>query len=227
MLSSANTGILFSNTLFKICVRKVGDDMSKQDIAKQTIQAAGGIVKAAELVAAGLTKYDVTYLCNRGYIERVRHGYYKLSDAKALSEPALIAKLIPEGIVCVESALFYYGYSDFSPRTWTLAVPRILSRTKLKEVLVPIKAYFVQKGYLDIGKTSGDFDGITLPIYDRERTICDCFKYRSRLDSELFNKALNAYVADDEKNLGTLSSYAKQLRIYRKVMDVMEVLLND
>lgn len=200
--------------------------MSKQDIVRQTIQAAGGVAKTSELVGAGLTKYDVTYLCNRGHIERVRHGYYKLLDTKAPSEPALIAKLVPEGIVCVESALFYYGYSDFSPRVWTLAIPRSISRTRLKEVPVPIKAYFVQKNYLDIGKSTGDFDGITLPIYDRERTICDCFRHRARLDSELFNKALNAYAADREKNLVNLSSYAKQMRVYSKVMDVMGVLLN-
>ncbi len=31
-------------------------------------------------------------------------------------EEALISKLLPQGIVCVESALFYYGYSDFAPR---------------------------------------------------------------------------------------------------------------
>jgi len=200
--------------------------MSKQNIAKQTIQASGGIAKTSEFVAAGLTNYDVTNLCNHGYIERVRHGYYKLPDAKVLPEPALIAKLIPEGIVCMESALFYYGYSDFSPRVWTLAILRSFSRTRLKEVPVPIKAYFVQKNYLDIGITTGDFDGITLPIYDRERTICDCFRHRARLDSELFNRALNAYAADSEKNLVNLSAYAKQMRVYSKVMDVMEVLLN-
>ena len=200
--------------------------MSKQDIAKQTIQAAGGVAKAAELVMAGLTKYDVTHLCSCGHIERVRHGYYKLPDTKMLSEPTLIAKLLPEGTVCMESALFYYGYSDFSPRVWTLAVPRSFSRTRLKETIVPIKPYFVQKNCLDIGKAAGNFDGTTLPVYDRERTICDCFKYRARLDSELFNKALNAYAADSKKNLAHLSSYAKQLRVYKKVMNVMEVLLN-
>lgn len=63
-------------------------------------------------------------------------------------------------------------------------------------------------------------------MYDRERTICDCFKYRSRLDNEVFNKALNAYVKDDKKNLNNLSAYAKKLRVYKKVMELMEVLLN-
>ena len=71
-----------------------------------------------------------------------------------------------------------------------------------------------------------DFAGVLLPVYDRERTICDCFKYRSRLDNEIFNKALNAYVNDEEKNLQNLSVYAKKLRVHKKVTELMEVLLN-
>lgn len=80
----------------------------------------------------------------------------------------------------MESALFYYGYSDFSPRQWSIAVPRTFSRTKLKIDSLTTKVYSVQ-----------------LAVYDRERTICDRFKYRT-----------------------------KKMRVYKKLMDVMEALLN-
>jgi hypothetical protein len=63
-------------------------------------------------------------------------------------------------------------------------------------------------------------------MYDRERTICDCFKYRSRLDHETFNKAINAYAKDKEKDLENLSTYAKKLRVHKKVTELLEVLLN-
>lgn len=89
-----------------------------------------------------------------------------------------------------------------------------------------MKAYYIQKEYMELGKTVDSFNGVQLPIYDRERTICDCFKYRTKLDHEIFNKALNAYAADEERNLGNLSKYAKKMRLYAKVMNVMEVLLN-
>lgn len=46
------------------------------------------------------------------------------------------------------------------------------------------------------------------------------------MDSELFNKAINAYVADNKKNLANLSKYAKEMKIYKKVNELMEVLLN-
>ena len=80
--------------------------------------------------------------------------------------------------------------------------------------------------YNDPQKTTGTFNGVKLPVYDRERTICDCFKYRTKLDNEIFNKAVNAYVADEKKNLANLSKYAKEMGVYKKMMSVMEVLLN-
>ena len=89
-----------------------------------------------------------------------------------------------------------------------------------------ICAITVQPEIYELGKTTADFNGIILPIYDRERTICDCFKYRSRLDNEIFNKALNAYANDPQKELRNLSKYAKKLRVHKKVTELMEVLLN-
>lgn len=73
---------------------------------------------------------------------------------------------------------------------------------------------------------TADFNGVQLAVYDRERTICDCFKFRSQLDSEVFNKALNAYAKDEQKNLANLITYAKKLRVYKKVEEIMEVLLS-
>ena len=200
--------------------------MDNRKIAKKIIESKGGIAKSADFVAAGMRAVDVVNLCNAGYLDRVRHGYYQLAEQESSSEEQLLATLIPKGIVCVESALFHYGYSDFSPRKWSIAVPRSMSRTKLEIAALPLQAYYMQPDLYELGKTVGDFGGVSLPVYDRERTICDCFKYRTRLDNELFNKALNAYANDKKKNLNSLSAYAKKLRVYKKVIELMEVLLN-
>lgn len=194
--------------------------------AKQVVMEKGGIAKSADFVHAGISAADVINMCNAGYLARIRHGYYQLAESDPISEEQLIAVLLPEGVVCVESALFYYGYSDFSPRKWSIAVPRTITRTKLNVDGLALQTYYVQPEIYEIGRIMGDFTGVMLPVYDRERTICDCFKYRSRLDSEIFNRALNAYAKDTRKNLQNLSLYAKKLRVYKKVMELMEVLLN-
>lgn len=200
--------------------------MDIREVARAVVESRGGIAKSADFVAAGIRAVDVVNLCNAGYLDRVRHGYYQMAEQHETAEEQMLATLIPQGIVCVESALFHYGYSDFAPRKWSIAVPRSVSRAKLEVDALPVQTYFVQRDLYELGKTTGDFDGVTLPVYDRERTICDCFKYRSRLDNELFSKALNAYANDPKKNLSNLSVYAKKLRVYKKVIELMEVLLN-
>lgn len=195
-------------------------------IINDTVIENGGIAKTSDFVAQGINAKDIIKLCNEGYLTRIRQGYYRLAGDSYSSEEQMIKTLIPEGVVCMESALFHYGYSDFTPRKWSIAVPRTISRKKLDIDCIPIQTYYVQKSLYEIGKTVDDFSGVILSVYDRERTICDCFKFRSRIDSETFNKALNAYANDEKKNLGRLSEYAKKLRVYNKVMELMGVLLN-
>ena len=199
--------------------------MDKETLSKQVIIEKGGIAKTSDFVAAGIPAVDVVNLCNTGYLERIRHGYYQLADWDIPSEERLLATLIPKAIVCVESALFHYGYSDFAARKWSIAVPRSMSRTKLDVDVLALQTYYVQPEIYELGRVTDDFYGVELSVYDRERTICDCFKYRSRLDHGIFNKALNAYAKDEKKNLQNLSIYAKKLRVYKKVNELMSVLL--
>lgn len=200
--------------------------MDIRELAKEVIADKGGIAKSADFVAAGIRAADVVNMCNAGYLGRVRHGYYALAEKNIISQEQLLATLIPKGIVCAESALFHYGYSDFAPCKWSIAVPRSMSRTKLDVNALALRPYYVQSDLYELGKSTGNFNGVTLSVYDRERTICDCFKYRSRLDNGIFNKALNAYADDANKNLRNLSAYAEKLRVHKKVTELMEVLLS-
>lgn len=134
--------------------------MDKIEAVKSIIKNNGGIAKTADFVAESFSNYDVANLCKEGYIERVRHGYYQLSEQEDIKEEQMLAPLLPESIICVESVLFYYGYSDIAPRQWTIAVPRTFSRTKLKIDSLVTKVYFVQPALFEIGKTTGDFNGV-------------------------------------------------------------------
>ncbi len=98
--------------------------MNRIETAKNTIKNNNGIAKTADFITEGLTNYDVANLCKKGYLDRIRHGYYQLAEQEDIKEEQVLASLLPESIVCVESALFYYGYSDFSPRQWSIAVPQ-------------------------------------------------------------------------------------------------------
>ena len=137
--------------------------MDIREVARAVVASRGGIAKSADFVAAGIRAVDVVNLCNAGYLDRVRHGYYQMAEQQETAEEQMLATLIPQGIVCVESALFHYGYSDFAPRKWSIAVPRSVSRAKLDVDALPVQTYFVQQNLYELGKTTGDFDGVTSP----------------------------------------------------------------
>ena len=197
------------------------------DIEKisSVINTAGGMARTADFNKAGYPNYMVSDLCKQGIIERVRNGYYSLPKQDEREEET-IARLFPDCAVCLDSALFHYGYSDRTPLEWHLAATRNATRSRFRIDYPPIRSYMVSDKLFALGVVNEDWNGVTLLVYDRERTICDCFKHRAQMDSEIFAKAVNAYAADDKKNLGNLSQYAKKMRVYTKVTDLMEVLLN-
>lgn len=199
--------------------------MSTHVALNDVFKKSNGIVRTADFKAYGISTQEVAKLCKEGRLLRIKHGYYQSADDYYLPEEQILASLLPEAVVCLESALFHYGYSDLTPRAWSVMVLRNISLNKLEIEGLELDVHFVSKDLYDIGKTTADFNGVQLAIYDRERTICDCFKFRSQLDSEVFNKALNAYAKDEQKNLANLITYAKKLRVYKKVKDIMEVLL--
>jgi len=139
--------------------------MNKIDAIRNIIQINGGIVKTSQLNEIGIENYELTRLCESGELERIKHGYYQLANCAEISEEKMIATFLTDGIVCMESALFYYGYSDKTPLVWTIAVSRNISKSKIKIENFPCKIYFVQDDKLEIGKAEGIFNGIELAVY--------------------------------------------------------------
>lgn len=201
--------------------------MNKKRIANKVVKKCGGIARTQDFVKEGLSPLDVASLCKSGYLKRIKRGYYNLTNEIFIDEAQMIKALLPDAILCVEYTLFYYGYSDFTPRGWFVAVPRDFSRSRLKIENLHVNPYFIQPELLSLGCVENDVNGFLLKMYDRERTICDLFKYKSRIDSETFNKAVKRYARDNKKNLANLSEYSRALGVHEKMKDIMEVLLND
>ena len=78
---------------------------------------------------------------------------------------------------------------------------------------------------LELGLTSCEIDGVSARIVDKERAICDCLRYRNKMDREIFNKAIRSYIADPEKSIPNLTAYAKPLRVVKPVRDLIGVWL--
>lgn len=188
-------------------------------------KAHGDVMRTADLLASKIYYADIQKLLQDGVIEKVKRGYYHFIDSDNLSEVNIINHLFPEAILCMDTALFYYGYSDRTPAQWHLAVNKNIQKSRLKIDYPFIKPYYLGSQVLEIGLSDGNIDGNAVRIYDKDRTICDCLRYIGKMDKELFNKAMQNYINDNNKNIPNLMLYAKQLRIMKKVKDLIGVWL--
>lgn len=183
------------------------------------------IMSTAELLEAKLYYADIKQLLDDGFIERVRRGYYHWVEDQGESEVAIINHLFPDAVLCMETALFYYKYSDRNPAEWSFAIDRNVSKFRTNIEYPFIKAYRVKSDLVTLGETAGEIDFTKVRIYDRDRTICDVLKSMSKIDKEIFNKAIQGYVNDSQKNIPNLMIYAKKLRVQKKVKELIGVWL--
>ena len=190
---------------------------------KETFEHHNGIMRTHELYDAHVFYNDIQLLIGRGIIEKVRYGYYQWIDSENLSEALTVTRLFPDAIMCMDTALFYYRYSDRTPLAWHLAVSKDSNKSRFKIDYPFIKPYYIEPSILGLGAADGEMDGNPVRIYDKERTICDCLRYMGKMDKEIFNKAIRCYVEDNEKNIPRLSEYAKKLRIAQKVKTIIGV----
>jgi len=196
------------------------------NVIKNMINEKGGAAKTSDFTQLGMTCADVSRLYKRGLLEKIKHGFYGYNQDEVLSDEKIIKKLFPDGILCMDTALFHYGYSNRTPLEWNIAFERNVSRSRFKIDYPYIKPYFAESRIINIGVTEAEInDGVVMQIYDRERVVCDCFRYKSKMDSEIFNKAIQMYIADEKKNLMNLSKYSKELRVFKKINEVIGVWL--
>lgn len=179
----------------------------------------------AQLNKEKLYYRDIQRMLDEGLIEKVKRGYYHWIEDYGTSEVALINSLFPDAVLCMETALFYYKYSDRNPAEWNITVDKNTSRQRTKIDYPFVKAYRVEPALLSLGETNGIIEFTNVRIYDRDRTICDVLRNMSKMDKEIFNKAIQNYVKDPQKNIPNLMEYAKALRVQKKVNDLIGVWL--
>ena len=199
--------------------------MKPFDEIKQIFDEHGGMARTGELYTRKVFYNDLQQYVRDGLIEKIRYGYYQWIDNDNPSEARLINQLFPDGILSMDTALFYYGYSDRIPLAWHLAVSKDSTKSRFKIDYPFVKPYFIEPELLELGLSSGEIDGILVRIYDKERTICDCLRYRNKMDREIFVKAIQRYVNDTSKSIPRLMDYAKKLRVTKSVKNLVGVWL--
>lgn len=170
------------------------------------------VFSSAEGRRAGIPSRMLVYFCSKGQIERICKGMYKINNLDFQSEfewedLAITTLSIPNGVICLISALCYYGLTDEIMREFWIAIPHATTSPTRDN------AHIVRMRNISLGQTTIKIANQRLKIFDRERTVVDSFRY---LDKETALKALQAYLKTSKgrkPDIDKLLRYAKKLRV--------------
>lgn len=170
------------------------------------------VFSSAEGREAGIPSRMLAYFCQKGRIEKVGRGMYKIKNldfdsAFEWEDLAITALSIPNGVICLISALCYYGLTDEIMREFWIAIPHATTSPSREN------ARIIRMRNISFGQTTVKIGSRKIKIFDRERTIVDAFRY---LDKETALKALQTYLKVDKESkpdIDKLLRYAKKLRI--------------
>jgi predicted transcriptional regulator of viral defense system len=202
-----------------------GVTMLSYETIEKLFQQHNGIMRTGEMLDAHVYYKDIQQLIQQGLVEKVRYGYYQWASTITLSEVTTVARLFPDAVFCMDTALFQYRYSDRTPLAWHLAVSKDSNKSRFKLDYPFVKAYFVEPSILQLGAVDAIIDGYPVRMYGKERTICDCLRYQGKMDVETFSKAIRNYVEDPQKNILQLIAYGKKLRVAKKIKTYIGVWL--
>ena len=192
---------------------------------KEVFYANHGYSSTGDISTAGIDRRILRDLINEDTIEKIKRGLYRWKDAKFDIEEELInvSKIIPHGVICLESALAYYKLTTYTPGEYTVAIKRNYN-IKLP-IYPPIKLYYFSDKYYIDGVEKIDIDGNIIKIYNIEKTICDCLRYEDKISKDIIVESVKEYVKRRDKNISKLMNYAAKAKVKDAVQKYIEVLI--
>lgn len=175
------------------------------------IKEKGGYARQTELREHGFQSRDISALYEQGVLEKVQPGLYKLADSSVTSGFVDVSKAMPHAVIALLSALAYYELTTFNPSKVHLAIPNDAKPAKLN--FPPVEVYYFRQNQYEVGIEEETIHGHSVKIYNKEKTVCDMFRYRNKLGEDLALEGLKNYVSSSEANLNELQKYMRICRV--------------
>jgi len=184
-----------------------------------------GILRASKAIELGVPKHVLYEMVKTGELIREAQGIYRLSETPMPGNPDLVnlSLRVPRAVFCLISALYFHELTTQIPHFVYFALPRDVKTPKIQ--YPPIRVFhFSQESYKS-GIVEHDLDGVRVKIYDREKTIADCFKFREKIGMDVALEAVKDYLRLPKVNVSLLMKYARINRVEKVIRPYLEALL--
>lgn len=189
----------------------------------QPLLVGAAMQRARDLAEQGINGNRLQRLVRTGQVERVGRGLYRTGQGEETEYHTWTqaALLVPQGVVCLLSALRFHELTTQAPFEVWLAIDNKAWRPTVTDV--PLRIHYFSGASLTSGIEEHQLAGVRVKIYGAAKTVADCFKFRNKIGVDVALEALRAYLRQrlPEKDLW---DYAKICRVQKIMIPYLEAL---
>jgi predicted transcriptional regulator of viral defense system len=199
-----------------------------QDVMEKLIkifEKNKGYARMQELRNQKIHSRDIAKSVSDGSIEKVKPGLYKLVDYPWDENSSFvdICNSNKKSVICLISAVMYYNLTTFNSSYVTVAVPHNTPSFKLD--YPPIQVYYFPRKYYEVGIEEINTKNGLVRIYNQEKSICDLFRYRTKIGDDIVIESLKNYLKQKKRDINKLLEYAEILRVKEKILPFVKAIV--
>jgi predicted transcriptional regulator of viral defense system len=185
----------------------------------------GGMLKTGEVLVAHIHPRTLYEMQRMGIVEKLTRGLYRVADLPPLGNPDLVSVSlkIPNGVICLISALAYHEITTQVPHDVYVALDRGTEAPRLDHP--PIRILWFSGQAFTLGIQTHKIDGVPVRIYSPEKTIADCFKFRNKIGLNTAIEALKLYREKKGFKSEEIMQFARVCRVEKVIRPYLEALL--
>lgn len=175
-----------------------------------------GYMTTEELMSQNIPFSMISRWVSDNKIVRIDRGLYSLPGSER-DELALISRRYDRGVFSGITALPLLGLSDHVSERFYMTFPKGYNPSSLKDCGWNLSITRVLPKLYDLGLTETRTPcGNVVPVYDRERTLCDLFRGNGT-SSYISNEAMKRYFRSGSTDIPRLREYSDILRVRQKI----------
>lgn len=197
---------------------------SRLQTAERVFLSNNGILRMSKALQSGISRRTLYEMRDSGRLEQVSRGLYRLTGIGDLGFPDIIAatQRIPDGVVCLVSALAFHELTTLIPCAVDIAIERGKRAPKISHP--PVEVHHFTGDAFTQGIEEHSLDGEQVSIYGAEKTIADLFKFRNKIGLDVAMEALKTWRRRPGVKFDTLLGYARICRVESVMRPYLEIL---
>ena len=182
------------------------------------------ILRTRDMEAHGIWRANLRDYVEQGVLTRVGRGLYTLVGVEAGENHSLaeIGKRVPQGTVCLLSALRFHELTTQQPHETWLALDGRARSPKADSLALRIVRF--TGSALSEGREEHVIEGVPVKIYNPAKTVADCFKFRNKIGLDVALEALRETWRARRCGMSELMRYARVCRVANVMRPYLESL---